>query len=90
MFNKFVYLIMYGIIGYTIGYTVANLYFKKYNVIYHGPDSNEVKKKIFYWSKDGKYYKFIPIPYVCPPMYINALKQKVSQKRTEQQLIQHE
>jgi hypothetical protein len=29
----------------------------------HGPDSNIVRKEVF--IKDGKYYKYEPIPYLC-------------------------
>ncbi len=67
--------IMYTITGIIIGYLIGMKYFQYQNIMYHGPDSNEVKKKIFYWPKTNKYYRFIPVPYVCPPMYTNALKQ---------------
>ena len=82
-------MLVYAIIGIVIGYLIGVKFVQSKNYIYHGPDSNEVKKKIFYWSKNGKYYRFIPVPYVCPPMYINALKQKPLQERKEQQQQQH-
>lgn len=62
------------LIGVIFGYIFACKFMIRDNVIYHGPDSNEVKTKIYYWKKDKKYYRFTPVPYVCPPMYINALK----------------
>lgn len=68
-----------------IGYLIGVKFVQTKNIIYHGPDSNEVKKKIFYWPKNGKYYKFIPIPYVCPPMYINGLKRNSLLEKTTQQ-----
>jgi len=80
--------IAYTIIGIIIGYLVGITYIRHQHIIYHGPDSNEVKKKIFYWPKTDKYYRFIPIPYVCPPMYINALKQISLPERISQQLTQ--
>lgn len=67
---------LFFILGTVIGYLIGVKFMHHKGIIYHGPDSNEVKKKIFYWPKNGKYYKFIPVPYVCPPMYINALRQK--------------
>ena len=82
--------IVYSIILVIIGYAIGVLFIQSKNFIYHGPDSNEVKKKIFYWPENGKYYRFIPVPYVCPPMYINALKQKSLRQRKEQQQEQHE
>lgn len=72
-------------IGIIIGYFIGRKILQERNLIYHGPDSNEVKKKIFYWPNDGKYYRFTPIPYICPPMYINALKQKSLRERKAQQ-----
>jgi hypothetical protein len=52
------------VVGYIIGY-----HLKQYNVIYHGPDSNEIKKYIYYDSEEDKYYRFTPVPYICPPSY---------------------
>lgn len=34
------------------------------NISLHGPNSNEIKKAVF--VQNGKYFKFIPKPYVCP------------------------
>ena len=33
------------------------------NVIYHGPNSSIMKRKIY--KKDGKYYRFRPQAYAC-------------------------
>lgn len=63
------------LIGLTIGYTIAHKLIGLNKIIYHGPDSNEIKKKIFYYKKTKKYYKFIPKPFICPPIYSKHLKE---------------
>ena len=73
------------IIGSLIGYILGVYIVQRKNVLYHGPDSNEIKKYVFHCSKTNKYYKFTPVPYICPPMYINALKQKFLQQKIKQQ-----
>lgn len=50
------------VIGLVFGYILIKLLVP--SVIYHGPDSNKVKKKVFH--KDGQYFKFTTVPYVCP------------------------
>lgn len=54
-------------IGYIIGFKVID------NTIYHGPDSNVIKRQVFHDNNKDKYYRFIPVPYICPPMYKNKL-----------------
>lgn len=54
--------IMNMLLGIIFGYIICRYIVLK-RIIYHGLDSNEVKNNIY--SVDGKYYKFIPIPYVC-------------------------
>lgn len=61
-------------IGYYIG-TKIHKYFGTFGTLYHGPDSNKIKQKVFYCDQKKKYYKFIPKPYICPPMYSKCLKQ---------------
>ena len=52
------------LIGICIGWYTTN----SYNVVYHGPNSNDIKKWIWYSPSHEKYYKFNVVPYVCPPM----------------------
>ena len=53
---------------------LTKLFDSSLNHVYHGPDSNVIKLKIFKDENTGEYYKFTPIPYVCPPMYAKRLK----------------
>lgn len=50
------------IIGFLIGCLIG--YMIKKNKMVHGPNSNIVKLQIF--EEDGKYYRFVPIAYICP------------------------
>lgn len=54
------------LISIFIGASLAIILFKYMdkNVIYHGPDSNEFKNKIF--KHDDKCYIFKPTMYLCP------------------------
>lgn len=61
--------IIIGILGILIGILGGTYIQTEYNIIYHGPDSNEIKKQIYRCPETGKYYKFVPIPYVCPPSF---------------------
>ena len=57
--------IIYSIIsGLLMGYIFIYFYNKQCEV-YHGPDSNIVRKKIFI-GKDNKYYRLIPKVCFCP------------------------
>ena len=71
------------VVGLVTGYFLGKYYIKNRVTVYHGGDSNYIKKQIFYCSKTKKYYKFTPIPYVCPPMYANALKQTSSHQKRQ-------
>ena len=51
------------LLGYTLGRKRLEL-----NVKHHGPDSNDIKKWIYYCKETKKFYKFTPVPYICPPM----------------------
>lgn len=72
-------------LGILTGYLIGKYLLGVNNTIYHGPDSNDIKKQIFYCPKRKKYYKFTPKPYVCPPMYANASKQMFLRQKTIQQ-----
>lgn len=50
-------IILIIIIGFLLGYYLGFIIFHK--VIYKGPDSNIIRKKIFKFN--NKYYKFKPI-----------------------------
>lgn len=65
MFIMKIFLII--LIGIIIGFIVG-IFVIQYGTIYHAPDSNVIKKTIFYCSKTDKYYKFEPVPYICPPL----------------------
>lgn len=62
------------VIGICVGMCIGMLYITKMCVIYHGPNSNEIKKWIWHNTEDGLYYKFDTIPYVCPPLMTNCVK----------------
>lgn len=49
---------IYALYGFVMGYIFGIILFPNY--IYHGPDSNIIRKNIYYNSKNNKYYKFIP------------------------------
>ena len=51
------------IFGFIIGMVLFNSFYD--NIIYHGPNSSQIKKQRYY-SPDGTCYRFKPIPYVCP------------------------
>lgn len=59
---KIIYIIIY-ILAVLLGFNIG-LKLNQVN-IYHGPNSNNIKKKI-YKSKDGRCYKLIPIVHICP------------------------
>ena len=52
------------IFGFILGYFVIKSLYSK--VTHHGPNSNEIKKQIFYNEVDQHCYRFIPKSYVCP------------------------
>jgi len=54
--------------GLILGIMIGLYITRHLSVIYHGPNSNEIKKWIWYYPVENKYYKFEAIPYVCPPM----------------------
>lgn len=50
------------IVGFSLGAVLMYMFSQK--VIEHGPDSNQIKRDIY--QHNGKCYKFIPQPYICP------------------------
>lgn len=54
------------IIGLVIGLIIGYMLFKKY--IYHGPNSKDIIKKIYY-DDNNKSYKLEPIITICPSEY---------------------
>ena len=57
--------LVFFIIGIVIGYY---LNFHE-TIIYHGPNSNKIKKEIYYDKKTGTCYKLIPKIHICPIKY---------------------
>lgn len=57
-------------VGTLIGWYITN----QFNVIYHGPNSNEIKKWIWYNREDDSYYTYETVPYVCPPLMRDCIK----------------
>jgi hypothetical protein len=56
---KFIFNMFWGfILGLVIGY------YKLKKTNYKGPNSNDIKKKIFH--KSDKCYKLIPFTFICP------------------------
>ena len=49
----------FNIIIIILGFILGIYFYKKINIIYHGPNSNIIRKKIFKF--DNKYYKFTPV-----------------------------
>lgn len=68
------------IVGVILGY-IFGLKLLLDNVMFHGPDSNKIRTQIFYCLNTEKYYKFTPVPYICPPMYANSSRQKLLQQK---------
>ena len=62
--HKYSYSIFSIIIGFLFGFFIFYFY-NKQMTIFHGPDSNIIRKKIFI-GKDKKYYKLIPNICFCP------------------------
>ncbi|AYV78754.1 MAG: hypothetical protein Edafosvirus30_5 [Edafosvirus sp.] len=52
------------IIGLIIGVVIA-IFYNSYNVLYRGPNSNEIKNKI-YKDNDGNCYRLVPVVHICP------------------------
>lgn len=56
------------VIGLVLGIFIGIYITHNLSVIYHGPNSNDIKKYVWHDQHTDKYYKFETIPYVCPPM----------------------
>ena len=67
-----IYSIISFIFGFIIGYLLFYLFSKffKFNIIEHGPDSNEIKKQTFQYENNIYYYK--PIPIICPTYHTKS------------------
>ncbi len=61
------------IAGLVLGILIGIYITTRISVIYHGPNSNDIKKIVWHNQLDNKYYKFETIPYVCPPMMKNCI-----------------
>ena len=59
--NVNVFILLLGII---FGFIIYN-YFNK-NMLYHGPNSNNIRKMVFVNKKNKKCYIFEPRVYMCP------------------------
>lgn len=53
------------LIGFISGIILMTIYITRFNYVYHGPDSNDVKKRI-YQDDQGSCYKYVPKTYICP------------------------
>lgn len=62
------------LLGLIIGYSIA--YYKLHSsaIEYHGPNSDEIKRWVWFDSNENKYYKFKTIPFVCPPTLSGCVK----------------
>ena len=49
----------FNIIILILGFLLGTYFYKKINIIYHGPNSNIIRKKIY--NFENKYYKFTPV-----------------------------
>lgn len=56
-----IYVILLGII---FGFLIYVLFNK--NTLYHGPNSNNIRKTIFFDKKNNKCFIFEPRVYLCP------------------------
>lgn len=55
------------IVGMLIGYIIM----KNTYVVYHGPDSNIIRKKVFHNKNRNFCYKLVPKVHICPSKYHN-------------------
>jgi len=62
---------MFKLISIVIGYILGYILIKTFicNTIYHGPDTNQIRKKIYIDKQTNKYYRFIPKICFCPLGY---------------------
>ncbi len=51
--------------GWLVGCLILKLLWS-YQQSYHGPDSNTVKKQIYYDNQNRECYQYVPKPYICP------------------------
>ena len=75
--------ILNGVCGLIIGILIGLYIISTFNVIYHGPNSNEIKKLVWFCEQDGLYYKFDTVPYVCPPLMKNCIPCKTTETLNE-------
>jgi len=61
MIIKKVFSILFGLL---LGYFLIRALYSQ--AIYHGPDSNIVKRQIFFDEETQQCYRFMPKSYVCP------------------------
>ena len=62
---EYIQYLVFFIIGIVIGYY---MYFHK-TIIYHGPNSNKIKKEIYYDKNTKSCYRLIPKVHICPIAY---------------------
>lgn len=60
------------IIGFFVGVMIAKVLIP--TAVYHGPNSNEIIKKIYYDSKTNSCYRFEPKIYMCPIIFKPTIK----------------
>ena len=48
----------YNILVIILGFLLGIYFYNSINVIYHGPNSNKIRKNVYKF--DNKYYKFVP------------------------------
>lgn len=53
-------------LGIIVAMVLFYLFFGTEKIIYHGPNSKDVKKKVFTDEVTGKCYMFKPQIYLCP------------------------
>lgn len=52
------------ILGFLLGYLLVTLYFPNNPI--HGPDSNQIKREIYFDQSAGSCYQMIPEMCICP------------------------
>ena len=55
------------LLGWWCGMFLVIVFQEKFHIMHKGPDSNVIKKQIYFDPDENAYFQFIPYPVVCPP-----------------------
>jgi uncharacterized membrane-anchored protein YhcB (DUF1043 family) len=58
-------LILSLLCGFVCGYLIIKL-LRQSLQSYHGPDSNVIRKQIYFDDQNRECYQYVPKPYICP------------------------